>query len=49
MKTKKYKYSSTINFPEKSEEKDGATKFFIAEKQQKTILNCSLDSLNVTE
>ena len=30
-------YSSTINFTGKSEE-DGATMFFIAEKQQKTIL-----------
>ena len=31
-----------INFIEKLEEDDGAT-FFIAEKQQKTILNFSLD------
>ena len=31
-------------------EKDGAaTMFFIPEKQQKTILNFSLDSINVTE
>ena len=35
---KKYKYSSTINFTGKSEEEDGATIFFIAEKQQKNIL-----------
>ena len=33
-----------INFTGKLEEDDGATVFFIAEKQQKTILNISLDS-----
>ena len=38
-----------INFTGKLEEIDGATMFFIAEKQQKTILNFSLDSLIVTE
>ena len=38
-----------INFTGKLEEDDGATMFFIAEKQQKTILNFSLDSLIVTE
>ena len=38
-----------INFTEKLEEDDGATMFFIALKQQKTILNFSLDSLIVTE
>ena len=38
-----------INFVEKLEEDDGAAMFFIAEKQQKTILNFSLDSLIVTE
>ena len=38
-----------VNFPSKLEEDDGATMFFIAEKQQKTILNFSLDSLIVTE
>ena len=38
-----------INFVGKLEEDDGATMFFIAEKQQKTILNFSLDSLIVTE
>ena len=45
------KYSSIphqINFVGKLEE-DGATMFFIAKKQQKTILNFSLDSLIVTE
>ena len=38
-----------INFVGKLEEDDGATMFFIAEKQLKTILNFSLDSLIVTE
>ena len=38
-----------INFTGKLEEDDGAVIFFIAEKQQKTILNFSLDSLIVTE
>ena len=37
-----------INFTEKLEEKDGATTFFIAKKQQKTI-PIFLDSLIVTE
>ena len=37
-----------INFIGKLEEDDGAT-FSIAEKQQKTILNFSLNSLIVTE
>ena len=37
-----------INFTGKLE-KDGATMFFIAEKQQKTILDFPLDSLIVTE
>ena len=37
------------NFIEKLEEDDGARMFFIAEKQQKTILNFSLDSLIVKE
>ena len=36
-------------FAGKLEEDNGATMFFIAEKQQKTILNFSLDSLIVTE
>ena len=38
-----------INFRGKSEEYDGATMFFVSKKQQKTILNFSLDSLIVTE
>ena len=38
-----------ISFVEKLEEDDGAVMFFIAEKQQKTILNICLDSLTVTE
>ena len=38
-----------IDFVGKLEEDDGATMFFIAEKQQKTILNFSVDSLIVTE
>ena len=38
-----------INFVEKLEEDDGATLFFIVEKQQKTAVNFSLDSLIVTE
>ena len=37
------------NFTGKLEEDDSATMFFIAEKQQQTILNLSLDSLIVTE
>ena len=37
------------NFVGNLEEDDGATMFFIAEKQQKTILNFSLDSLIVIE
>ena len=41
--------SQKINIVEKLEEDDGATIFFIAEKQQKTILNFSLDSLIVPE
>ena len=38
-----------INFVGKLEEDDGATIFFIVEKQQKTIPSFSLDSLIVTE
>ena len=38
-----------MNFVEKLEEDNGATMIFIAEKQQKIILNFSLDSLIVTE
>ena len=37
-----------INVVENLED-DGATMFFIAEKQQKTILNFSLDSLIIRE
>ena len=36
-------------FVGKLEEDDSATMFFVSEKQQKTILNFSLDSLIVTE
>ena len=38
-----------INFTGKLEEDDGAAMFFIAEKQQKAVLNVSLDSLIVRE
>ena len=38
-----------INFIGKLEEDNGAIKFFIAEKQQKIILNFSLDSLIIIE
>ena len=38
-----------INFVGKIEKDNGATMFFIAEKQQKTIPNFSLDLLIVTE
>ena len=38
-----------INFTGKLEENDGAGMFFIAEEQQETIINFSLDSLIVTE
>ena len=38
-----------INFVGKLEEDDGATLILIAEKQQKTTLNSSLDSLIVTK
>ena len=41
--------SQQINIVEKLEEDDGATIFFIAEKQQKTISNFSLDSFIVPE
>ena len=42
-------FPQQINFVGKLEEDDGATMFFIAEKQQKTILKFTLDSLIVTE
>ena len=38
-----------INFAGKLEEDDGATMFFLGEKQQKTVLNFSLDSQIVAE
>ena len=38
-----------INFVGKFERDDGVTMIFVAEKQQKTILNFSVDSLIVTE
>ena len=38
-----------INLTGKLQEDDGATKSFITEEQQKTILNFSLESLIVTE
>ena len=38
-----------INFNEKLEEDDGATTLFVSEKQKKTILKFSLDSLIVAE
>ena len=50
--TQYYKFTNIpqqINFTGKLEEDNGAAMFFIVEKQQKTILNFSLDSLTVTE
>ena len=41
--------SQQISYIGKLQEDNGAAMFFIAEKQQKTILNFSLDSLIVTE
>ena len=41
--------SQQINFVGKLEEDDGATMFFIAEKQQKTVPNFSIDLLTVAE
>ena len=38
-----------VNFTVKLEDDGDATMFFIAEKQQKTILDFSLDSIIVTE
>ena len=46
--TNKY-IAQQINFTGKLAEDNGATMFFITEKQQKTILNFSLDSLMETE
>ena len=41
--------SQQINFRRKLEEDNGATMFVIAENQQKTILNFSLNLLIITE
>ena len=41
--------SQQINFIGKLEDDDDATMFFIAEKQQKTILNFYIDLLTVAE
>ena len=41
--------SQQINFTGKLQEDDDAIMFFVSEKQQKAILNFSLDSLVVTE
>ena len=41
--------SQQINFVGKLEEDDGAAIIFVSEKQQKIILNFSLDSLIVTK
>ena len=45
----KYYIPQDINFTEKLEDDNDATMFFIAERQEKTILKSSLDLLNVTE
>ena len=47
--SKQLNIAQQINFLGKLEEDDGATIFFVSEKQQKAILNFSLDSLLVTE
>ena len=49
IKKKNTSISQQINFVGKLEEDEGATMFFIVEKQQKTILNFSLHSLIVKE
>ena len=49
IKTNKHKYSSKINFTGKLEELHSITKLFISGKQQKAILNFSINSLIVTE
>ena len=46
---KQLRIPQQINFTQKLEEDDGATMFFIAEKEQKTVLYLSLNSLIVTE
>ena len=47
--SKQLNIAQQINFLGKLEEDDGATIFFVSEKQQKAILIFSLDSLLVTE
>ena len=47
--SKQLNIAQQINFLGKLEEDDGATIFFVSEKQRKAILNFSLDSLLVTE
>ena len=47
--TKQYKHSSTKQFYRIIRTRLRCKMFFIAEKQQKTILNFSVDSLTVTE
>ena len=47
--TKNISISQHINFAGKFEEDDGATMLFIAEEQQKTVLNFSSNSLIVTK
>ena len=47
--SKQLNIAQQINFLGKLEEDDGATIFFVSEKQQKAILNFSLDSLLVIE
>ena len=46
---KKLSVPQQTNFAGKLQEDNGARMFFIAEKQEKTIQNFSLDSLNLTE
>ena len=49
IKTNKDDYPSAIIFTGKLEEFNGVAMFFIAEKWQETILNFSLDSINVPD
>ena len=41
--------SQQVNITGKLDENDGASMFFMTEKQQKTVLNISLDLLNLDE
>ena len=41
--------SQQVNITGKLDESDGASMFFMTEKQQKTVLNISLDLLNLDE